>query len=316
MRHQKVTLRRKFYLIPVSLIILVLIFAALPLVSESARGLSDPAVLRILYMVLALAVVLFTFGFLGDSDALIRSDNSHGLEWQLGGSAGGVLILFVVLSWGLTPYRSLTVHLLKENGSFLGAADGPVEVVIASEANRSITTANGEAIFAYLPRSEDWELHLSGGNWKLKELYPAGCLSSHNDISHSWKCRTATATLMESTPCLTDLSLVVGEATPTKTNLRVLLQDFKDDMQEQANKFAIQLRYSDALIAQNLLKRPLTIHRKSHELKACDILDDIGENFNLAYPKQPIRLYASCGVVYVATASEANSAGDFKLCSK
>lgn len=314
MARQKITVRRKFYLIPAGLIILVLIFAILPSLSESARSLSDPAILRILYMVLALAVILFTFGFLGDSDALIRSNNNHGLEWQIGGSAAGVLILFVVLSWGLTPYRNLTVHVLKENGAFLSAGDGPVDVVIASEAKRSITTTEGEAIFAYLPRSEDWGLHISGGGWKLKELYPKDCLLDHDNISHSWKCTTVTASVAQMPPCLTDLSLVVGESTPIKTDLRALLQDFKDDMQEQENKFAIQLQYSNALLAQNLHRLPFTIQRKSHELKACDILSDIAERYNLAYRKRPIRLYASCSVVYVATASETRPAGD--LCSR
>lgn len=316
MSHRKVTIQRTFYLFPVGLIILVLILAVLPSMSDSARSLSDPSFLRILYMVLALAVVLFTFGFLGDSEALIRSDSTYGLEWQIGGSAGGVVILFVILSWGLTPYRSLTVHVLKGNSSFFGPADGPVEVTIASEAKRSITTTDGEAIFAYLPRSEDWELHISGSGWELRELYPKNCLLEHNNVSHSWKCRTVTASMAEAATCLTDLSLVVGEATPVKTNLQKLLQDFKDDMQEQANRFSVQLEYSDTLLAQNLDKLPFRIQRKSHELKACDLLDDIAERFKLVYRTHPIRIYASCSAVYIATASDAKPEGDFRLCSK
>jgi hypothetical protein len=314
MAHQKVAVRRTFYLVPAGLIVLVLIVAVLSSISES-RSLSDPAFLRIVYMVLALAVILFTFGFLGDSEALIRSDSSHGLEWQIGGSAAGVLILYVVLSWGLTPYRSLTVHLLKENGTFLGSGDGPVDVVVASEVKRSITTTDGEAIFAYLPRSEDWGLHISGSGWTLKELSPKGCLLDQDNISHSYKCTTVRASVAQIPLCLTDLSLVVGEATPIKTNLGKLLQDFKDDMQGQANRFAIQIHYSDAFLKQKLNQLPFTIQRKGgNELKACDILDDIADRFSLAYQNHPIRVYASCTVVFVQTASEARPAGD--MCSK
>jgi len=315
MTHQKVRVERRLYLIPLILVLLVIFLAVLPSLSQSARSLSDPAFLRILYLTLAVAVILFTFGLLGDSEAIIRSGNKFGFEWQLGGSAAGVAIFYLLLSRGLTPYQSLTVHLLKENGAFLGPADGPIEVLIASEAKRAITTLNGEAIFAYLPRSEDWKLHISGGGWKIKGHDPERCLD-HDSISHSWGCGTITVSLAEEPTCLTNLSLVVGETAPIRTKLRVLLADFKDDMQEQARNFSVRLNYSDAFIARNLHELPLTVHRRSHELKACDILADIAEQFNLSYREHPIRLYASCSAVYAATASDPRPSEEFRLCSK
>ena len=75
MFNRKVSVGKRFYVVPLILVIAVIVLAALPSFSKSVqlRTLSDPDVLRILYLVLALAVVLFTFGLLGDSEALIRN---------------------------------------------------------------------------------------------------------------------------------------------------------------------------------------------------------------------------------------------------
>ncbi|MCI0722823.1 MAG: hypothetical protein L0338_28215 [Acidobacteria bacterium] len=304
---------RKFYFIPTILVAAVLIFTALSLVYDLPLG---PEYLSILHAILSLAIVLFTFGLLGDSEAAISSGSQYGLEWQAGGSFAGLLILFALLSWGLSPYRSLTVHLLKQNGDFLGRQDGPVDVVIASEVKRSVITTDGQAVFAYLPRSEEWRIHISGAFMRRGNVLPEGCLLDDSLISRSWRCRTLRVTMTETFPCLTDLSIVVGETEPTNATVRGLLEDFKEDMEEHGEKVSIRLNYSDEIIKRGLHERSFKIHRRTHARKACDALADIEHQFNLSNRNSPIRFYATCSAVYVALSSEAAPSGDYRSCSQ
>jgi hypothetical protein len=303
-------LPRGFYWIPVALTVLAV---ALTLAGDRIGILSNPSAVRVLYLLLALAVALFTFGLLGDSHAVISAQNPNGFAWQAGGSFAGVVILFGVLVWGLSPYRALTVHLLKPNGDFFGQREGNVEVVLAAESKRSVETNRGEAIFAYLPQAEPWQLRIAGGRWKIDKAEPDGCLQGAQ-VDHSSRCRVLTLTLAEVPLCLLDLTRVAGQAAPAKTTLRRLLEGFRDDMQEHGTAFAVPITYSPALRSGRVLEAAVTFQRAPHELKACDDLADIEQQVNYG-SKSPVRLYASCSGVYAASAAEPAPA-DYTRCSR
>src|SRR2546428_4942095 len=94
---------KPLYLLAAGLLLCVIALAFAGAWSDRAASvIFDPNYLKIIYGALSLAVAVVTFGLIGDSEALVKSNNPKGLSFQITGSGAGFFIFFALLSWGLS----------------------------------------------------------------------------------------------------------------------------------------------------------------------------------------------------------------------
>jgi hypothetical protein len=306
-----------FYLVPSFILLATLILSILPLFFEAATFIYDADFLRIIYILLSLSIALYLFGFLGDSSASVQN-NRVGLNFQVGGSAAGALIFFYFFSSGLNPYRDLTVYLrdaAKPNQPLLSLADGNVSLTIATDIERKATAQEGVVYFRDLPRSEDWHL-IPGGDWRVNAASPDRCWNHKpDDIVINRKCSKVELLLAKTKQCLRDQSAILNDPAPTPTNLDVVLGPFKAML--EAKGVSLKIAYPSTLDKSVISKNTFTVFRQhSTSLNACGLLAEIEDSYNTAYPKQPIKVYASCQSILISGSHDAAPSEEYKSCEQ
>jgi hypothetical protein len=302
-----------FFLVPSGILLVTLVLSVLPIFTDAASFIYDPNFLRILYATLSLAIALFLFGFLGDSDALIKNDAGSGLVFQVGGSAAGCLIFFYFFSSGLNPYRDLTVYLLDGAGGTkrqLTQADGPIQLTIAADIERRTVSEGGVVYFRDLPRSEDWRL-LIGGSWKPIGAEPNSCWLKNAEVSR--RCSRIYLLLAKTSPCFRERSALLTEATPIVTSLDDQLQFFRQMMEDDGASLSIA--YSRAINRAALHERRFSLSRHhSTAQPACLLLAEVEDAYNQAQPTDSVVVFASCRGIFVANGNDSPPPGEYKTC--
>lgn len=303
---------RPLYLFAAFLILIVVGHAIAAIVSDRAAVIFDPAYLRVLYGILSLAVAVATFGLIGDSEALVRSNNPKGLYFQVTGSGAGFFIFFLLLTWGLSPYTNLSLYLYKDKRSLLQPADGPVQITLVGRIRRSLETSDGSATFAYLPKSEDHRLVISGRSWVIDKVTPPKCLTEEDQLSA--RCELIEVYVKKAPPCLDQIAFISRESTPIKTNLDTLLRRFAETVQRASPDTDVTLSFSEALLKSNLQKKEFVIDRKSDvERSVCSHLADITRWFDNAQGKPSIQAYISCNRILILKSLE-SPPKEFRQC--
>jgi hypothetical protein len=303
---------RQFYLLPLLILALTVALSVLPLFTDAERFIFNPNFLIIIYALLALAISVFTFGFLGDSDAFIDLESTRGLSLQVTGSAAGFAVFFYLFASGLSPYSSLTVYLLNEDGDPLGPRDGRVEVTIAGDVRRNAATENGSVTFAYLPRSEDRKLLVSAGSWAIAGVDAPDCMNEDGLVRAG--CSAVYLTMRREMSCLEDMSLTVVDPRPVSRTLDQLLKEF--EWLVQAGGTPLGYQFSREVRARNLHMEPFEIKRQSSEMTGCQLLEEIERVYNNISRQAEITIYASCRHVYVAMTENDPPSEGFKACSR
>jgi len=305
---------RGLYILSALLLGTVIAAAIAAALSDHAASIVfDPSYLQIILALLSLAVALITFGLIGDSEALVKSEDQKGLSVQVTGSAAAFVIFFILLTWGLSPYKNLSVYLYGEKGNLLRPSDGAVEITLVGRIRRSVETSDGSAIFAYLPKSEDHRLLISGQSWVVDTLKPPECITTDERISS--RCDLIEAYLKKAPPCLEQIAFISREVTPVKTNLDTLLHRLLEAAQRASPQTGATLSFSERLLKSNTPKKLFVINRQfDTERSVCSHLADIKSSFDSSQRKTSIRTYISCDRILIISPGEPSPPKEFREC--
>jgi hypothetical protein len=299
----KVKPGRALYILVTLLLAAVFSAAILPAFIPKASTFFEPAYLRVLYSLLSLAIALVTFGVLGDSDALVRSERDNGIIIQVAGSAAGFLLFFYLLSTGLSPYSNLTIYLYNSQGGLLTAADGDLEVTLAGKVRRSMSSSTGSVSFSYLPKAEDHRLLVSGSGWRVDDIKPHSCINDGRVATGT--CSVVDVVLSRPKVCLSKVSLINFEAESIDTTLEVVLRRFVEGVQNAEPRANVKLVFSDHVLQERFHKANFTLHRKVEiERSVCTHLADIEGWFNSSTGRRTVRTALSCDTIYISLVEE------------
>ena len=195
------------------------------------------------------------------------------------------------------------MYLYKDERSLLQPTDGPVEVTLVGRIRRSLETSDGSVSFAYLPKSEDHRLIVSGRSWAIDRVTPQKCVTEEKRLSA--RCDLIEVYVKKAPRCLDQIAFISRESSAIKTNLDTLLRRSVETVQRASPDTDVTLSFSEALLKSNLHRKEFVIERKSDvERPVCAHLADIKRWFDNAQGKSSIQAYITCNRIWVVESHE------------
>lgn len=291
------------YILGAGVLGLVLVITVLPAFLEDARIVYEQQNMAVIYALLSLGVAIVTFGILGDSEALVSSDNNAGLLYQVGGSFAGFLMFFYLLSSGLNPYEQVTIYLQDSSGVPLGEGVGSVKITIAGKVRQSATSTDGKFEFSSLSKSEERKLFIDPPSWIISSIQPRECKS--DDATIRAGCELVYLTMERRQSCVSEMSALITDSHQTDATLFIVLDHLRSVLQGTWRTETILVKQSDAAETKDLAFIPFELRtRSSSPENVCSLINHIQNWFNRTNPSQKIQLRASCDTLKIFSANE------------
>lgn len=315
LRMRKLKTRKELYTLAIMLLVIVVVITILPAVFDGARIVFRPEILKILHGLLSLLVAIVTFGIIGDSDALVKSDNIRGFAVQVGGSAAGFVIFFYLLTSGLSPYTSLSLSLIDSENRLI---TDKVRVTLSAKTLQFGETSTGFLNFPFLPKEDEARrvniISEAGRSWKISKIDPESC--KFNDQKLRGDCDAVEITLKTSLLCLESKPIISLESVEINTTLETVLGSLKEAFQKVSPDLNARLTFSSDVLKSRLHKEEFKLNRKIDSPRdICEHLSSIVGRFNRSKDSRAVRSYVSCNTILIATPSE-DISEDFKPCTE